>query len=58
LILFARLGVQVKVHWKEATRKVGNRRFEVDFANIKIDLTWQGDKTSAKQEVKGHNGTC
>lgn len=55
--LLNRLGVQVTVRWVKSNKRAGNRRWDVDHARLKIDLTWQCDQPSAKQEVQARNGT-
>lgn len=56
--LLSRLGVEAKVYWTQARHKIGNKRFEVDFARLTIAVTWEDEKTSQTHDVQGRNGTC
>lgn len=56
--LLRRLGISVKMFWKPTAKKVGNRRFDVDFARLAIDMTWEDNsEDDPNPAIAGRNGT-
>jgi DNA invertase Pin-like site-specific DNA recombinase len=53
--LLERLGVSARVAFVPTKKKVGNKKWDADFAALTIDMTWNGEPN---HDVQERTGTC